>query len=362
MKKIYRNILICLMLILSVFVFASCGKKDAEKEKTTESTSEASEEAASSEDTTEVTTEVQVDDEGFTIVSDKVRTTDYVNVRTAPSTEGEAPMQMADNVELDRIGYNEEWSKVLIDGQTYYVFSEFVEVVGEASSQDTSEDTTAEPGETSNTGEGKTVCIDAGHQTTPNTDEEPIGPGAEEKKAKVSAGNTGITTGTEEYELNLQVALKLQSVLTSRGYNVIMIRTSNDVDISNAARAEIANSENADAFIRIHANGSTDSNATGVMTVCQTKDNPYNGDIYESCKQLSADVLNGMAASTGAKSEGVWETDSMSGINWCKVPVTIVEIGYMTNSEEDQKMATSDYQDLLATGIADGIDKYFAAE
>ncbi len=76
MKKIYRNILICLMLILSVFVFASCGKKDAEKEKTTESTSEASEEAASSEDTTEATTEVQVDDEGFTIVSDKVRTTD----------------------------------------------------------------------------------------------------------------------------------------------------------------------------------------------------------------------------------------------------------------------------------------------
>ena len=361
MKKVYRTILICMMIILSAFVLAACGKKDAGKKTTTESSTEASEDVASTEDTTEATTEAQVDEEGFTIVNDKVTTTDYVNVRTAPSTDGDPAMQLADGVELDRIGYNDEWSKVSIKGETYYVYSEFVKAEGAASSGDDSS-TEESTQETSNAGEGKLICIDAGHQATPNTDTEPVGPGAEDKKAKVSAGNTGVTTGTEEYELNLEVALKLQSALEARGYTVKMIRTSNDVDISNAARAELANSDKADAFIRIHANGSTDTNASGVMTVCQTKDNPYNADIYDSCKRLSSDVLSGMAAATGANSEGVWETDSMSGINWCKVPVTIVEIGYMTNSEEDQKLVTSDYQNLLAKGIADGIDAYFAGE
>lgn len=361
MKKVYRTILICMMIILSAFVLAACGKKDAGKKTTTESSTEASEDVASTEDTTEATTEAQVDEEGFTIVNDKVTTTDYVNVRTAPSTDGDPAMQLADGVELDRIGYNDEWSKVSIKGETYYVYSEFVKAEGAASSGDDSS-TEESTQETSNVGEGKLICIDAGHQATPNTDTEPVGPGAEDKKAKVSAGNTGVTTGTEEYELNLEVALKLQSALEARGYTVKMIRTSNDVDISNAARAELANSDKADAFIRIHANGSTDTNASGVMTVCQTKDNSYNADIYDSCKRLSADVLSGMAAATGANSEGVWETDSMSGINWCKVPVTIVEIGYMTNSEEDQKLVTSDYQNLLAKGIADGIDAYFAGE
>lgn len=361
MKKVYRTILICMMIILSAFVLVACGKKDAGKKTTTESSTEASEDVASTEDTTEATTEAQVDEEGFTIVNDKVTTTDYVNVRTAPSTDGDPAMQLADGVELDRIGYNDEWSKVSIKGETYYVYSEFVKAEGAASSGDDSS-TEESTQETSNVGEGKLICIDAGHQATPNTDTEPVGPGAEDKKAKVSAGNTGVTTGTEEYELNLEVALKLQSALEARGYTVKMIRTSNDVDISNAARAELANSDKADAFIRIHANGSTDTNASGVMTVCQTKDNPYNADIYDSCKRLSADVLSGMVAATGANSEGVWETDSMSGINWCKVPVTIVEIGYMTNSEEDQKLVTSDYQNLLAKGIADGIDAYFAGE
>lgn len=361
MKKVYRTILICMMIILSAFVLAACGKKDAGKKTTTESSTEASEDVASTEDTTEATTEAQVDEEGFTIVNDKVTTTDYVNVRTAPSTDGDPAMQLADGVELDRIGYNDEWSKVSIKGETYYVYSKFVKAEGAASSGDDSS-TEESTQETSNVGEGKLICIDAGHQATPNTDTEPVGPGAEDKKAKVSAGNTGVTTGTEEYELNLEVALKLQSALEARGYTVKMIRTSNDVDISNAARAELANSDKADAFIRIHANGSTDTYASGVMTVCQTKDNPYNADIYDSCKRLSANVLSGMAAATGANSEGVWETDSMSGINWCKVPVTIVEIGYMTNSEEDQKLVTSDYQNLLAKGIADGIDAYFAGE
>lgn len=202
------------------------------------------------------------------------------------------------------------------------------------------------------------IAIDAGHQAQGNFGQEPIGPGASQTKTKVAGGTRGTTTGVPEYELTLDISLQLRDELEERGYKVLMIRETHEVDITNSERAQMANEADADVFIRVHANGSENSSANGAMTICQTSSNPYNSALYEDSKRLSELVLDAYTEATGVRKEYVWETDTMSGINWCSVPVTIIEMGYMTNPAEDQNMQDDEFQKLMVRGMADGIEAY----
>lgn len=273
-----------------------------------------------------------------------VYTTANVNVRLAPSTEAEILHKASRGTVYEKNGEGDGWSRISIDGKNYYIKSDYLREK-------------KAPGE----GGGHLIAIDAGHQSRANTEKEPLGPGSSEMKMKVSGGTRGTTTGLYEYELTLAVSQKLKAELESRGYEVYMVRESHDVDISNSQRAQMAYDSGAEIFVRIHANGSENSAANGAMTICPTAQNPYVAGLYADSRRLSDTVLDGLTASAGCKKERVWETDTMSGINWSMIPVTIVEMGYMTNPEEDTRLADDGYQQLIAIGIADGIDAYFAS-
>lgn len=206
---------------------------------------------------------------------------------------------------------------------------------------------------------GHIVAVDAGHQRKGNYDKEPLGPGSSEMKAKVTSGTQGKYTGVEEYVVNLDVSLLLRDELENRGYQVIMVRETHDVNISNAERAAIANNSGAEIFLRIHCNGVDDTSVRGALTMAPTSSNRYVGGMASECRRLSQLVLDKYCAATGFRNRGIQYVDNMSGINWCKVPVTIVEMGFMSNKQDDYMLVDKNMQIRMARGIADGVDAYF---
>ena len=277
----------------------------------------------------------------YTDIEDKeFWTTADLNMRSLPSTKGEiidcAPKK---SKVIATAKCNEKnWYRVEYNGKTGYMSMAYL--------------TDEEP-------QKYLIVIDPGHQRNGNYGKEPNGPGSDVLKAKVSSGTQGVSTRIPEYELTLAVSFYIKEELEARGYEVVMTRETHDIDISNVERALIANELNADAFIRIHANGSENKKTEGVLTVCQTKKNPYNAYLYEESRRLSELVLDEVVEETGATKKNVWETDTMTGINWTTVPTTILEMGYMSNEKEDKLMATEDYRRKIAKGVADAIDRYF---
>ncbi len=225
----------------------------------------------------------------------------------------------------------------------------------------TTKDTEKSPEPETEKRNGWKVAIDPGHQGSwvDMSAQEPSAPGSSETKAKATTGTTGKFSGLNEYELNLQVSLLLRDELEDRGYEVVMTREDHDTAISNKERAELAAAEGADILVRIHANGSEDTSVNGALAMVPSQSNPYVGYMYDECYELGDDILKAYCESTGIADDGVQYYDNMSGINWSTIPVTILEMGFMSNQNDDLLMADESFQPVMAEGIANGIDAYF---
>ncbi|MDZ4602960.1 N-acetylmuramoyl-L-alanine amidase [Bacillus cereus] len=202
------------------------------------------------------------------------------------------------------------------------------------------------------------VVIDPGHQQKANLNLEPIGPGATTQKYKVTDGTTGVVTKKREAVLVLEMAFLLKEKLEAKGIQVLMTRTSQDVDISNKERATFANNHKANLFLRLHADGSENPNESGFAVLTPAEGSPYTKEIYAESLQISQIIVNKMRENQQVKVNGIKFRDDLSGFNWAKVPGVLLELGFMSNHEEDKKLSDPQYVNSLLQSVTDSIDAY----
>lgn len=203
-----------------------------------------------------------------------------------------------------------------------------------------------------------TICIDAAHQAKGDSTKEPVGPGASDTRVKVSYGATGVSSKVPEGQLTLEISLKLKDALINAGYDVYMIRENNDVNIADSDRAKKAN-ENADIVLHIHANATESETTSGVMAFVMSDSNPYCASLSAESTKLSKAVTLNIVEETGQKNQGVVNLDNLAELNYSKIPAARIEVGYMSNAEEDEKLQTADFQNKIVKGIVNGVNEYY---
>ncbi|MHB9928720.1 N-acetylmuramoyl-L-alanine amidase family protein [Clostridium botulinum] len=202
----------------------------------------------------------------------------------------------------------------------------------------------------------KIIVIDLGHGSKSNLELERVSPDSEEKKIKDGGGADGVNSKTPEYLIAMDVASKLKETLQKEGYTVIMTKNKHSESLGNIERAEVGNKNNANLVIRIHADSADLEDAKGASILVPSKKG-YASEINELSKKYGDILLREMVASANMNNRGVIEREDMTGFNWSKVPVVLVEMGFLSNAEEDKLLNTEEYKIKIVQGLTKGIKK-----
>lgn len=207
---------------------------------------------------------------------------------------------------------------------------------------------------------GVVVCIDPGHQENGQFVREPIGPGLSGTTVGKGGMAQGKVTLRKEDIVVLETAMILREVLMAQGATVVLTRDVQDVFHTNIERCDIAEAAGAHIMLRLHCNNSSNQNKTGIQIYC-----PLNSDYAravaspEDYRLMGETLMNCMKDAVGYERKDATGTtrlnDSYVGNNWAKMACFLVEMGYMSNPGEDIKLATPEYQRMLAEGMAEGV-------
>nr|WP_252891108.1 N-acetylmuramoyl-L-alanine amidase CwlD [Thermoclostridium stercorarium] len=180
-------------------------------------------------------------------------------------------------------------------------------------------------------------------------------------------GKVSSYSGAKEKDINLAIAKFLAEELKSAGYQVIMTREEDKLVYSEGTtditekrrqdltrRKEIMDNGGADIVVSIHLNDFSDSKYYGAQVFY-----PPNSAESEKLAVCIQKVLREDVDPTN-KREALVKTTPIMILRNLKTPTVIVECGFLSNEQEEQKLRTESYQKKLAKAIKKGIDNYFA--
>ena len=176
-----------------------------------------------------------------------------------------------------------------------------------------------------------------------------------------------VSNGLREKDLTLSVYNKVSSRLASLGYSVLTSRNT-DKGVGLVDRADQANKSNADMFLSIHFNAGGRGASYGIETYYYkarpeytpaiNKDKHNDPERLEKSRKLAQKIQQSLVSKTGAFDRGV-KRETFAVLRETSIPSILVELGFIDNQEEANKIKTNEYQEKLADGIVDGIVAYY---
>ena len=207
---------------------------------------------------------------------------------------------------------------------------------------------------------GVRICLDPGHGVTTASAQEPISPLSQETKAAYVSGASG-SSQTEE-AVNLAVAQLTRIELEALGAQVVMTRQSHEATVSNIERAQIANDAGVDLCIRIHADGSEDSTVSGMSMQIPAGELLGTPEIEQPSARAPEIILEEVTGARGAYNRGLVQRSDLTGFNWSEVPCVLLEMGFLSNPQDDAELATEQYRQQIASGIVSGVCRWIEGE